>query len=557
MEKLQKILGRFSLLWRTDGLMKEKDDHEEWISNFIPVVIKCMYDISNGQILFDLEVYFGNSKEPIRRDGIPVDKIQKMDWFKDIDCRCCVAPYKATIMKTFLYYQISLMDTVPIINRMGWHLYENKMIYCFGSKVIGATEVNVSEKLKCTFPENVELAFDQKEISRDILEMLCCCGENGYSLFLSGLYSFLGKVFEDAGIEKKYALYLYGKSATYKTTLARYFSCWGPGWDREAIFSLESTNRAREEELTKFSDCMCVLDDLAPLENRSASRQRNDQVGSVIRSTVNNAERKRMVGGKTVSTMVNVLLVVTAERILEIESIMNRCWLLNAEKFLATKEFLEFMKKHPNLIGTFFSFFIDWVINNYEKIICLIQSGWKYYEKANKKSGVVNARIYETFKTILIVHGIFGEYMKEIFPEVWTQEVDQSMQSRINKIFIDNLKTSEMLHEAGRNQSLEERVINALCQMLDSKEIMIYKEYMSCMHEDYRDGKYTYIRSRNLLDLLNKKMGLEELTMNKLSRVLKSRGLISSTDKDLQVNRHGKAYYKLKRSALKEEMEYM
>ncbi len=557
MKEFQKILGKFSLSWRTDGLMKEKKDYEEWISNFIPVVIRCMRDISNGQILFDLDVYFGNSKEPIRRDGIPINKIQKLNWSEDIDCRCYVAPYKATIMKSLLQYQINLMNIVPVINRMGWHLYENRMIYCFGSKVIGVATANVSEKLKCMFPENVEPAFDQKKVSYDILKMLCCCGENGYSLLLSGIYSFLKKVFEDAGIEKKYVLYIYGKSATYKTTLARYFSCWGPGWDRKIIFSLESTNRAREEELTKFSDCMCVLDDLAPLKNRSASKQRDDQIGSIIRSTVNNAERKRMVGGKTVSMMVDVQLVVTAERILEIESIMNRCWLLNAEKFLASKKFLNFIQKHPNLIGTFFSFFIDWVISNYEKIISLIQSGWKYYEKANKKSGVVNARIHETFKTILIVHEIFGEYIKEIFPGVWTQEIDQSMKSRINKIFIDNLKTAEMLHEAGRNQSLEERVINALCQMLESKEIVIYIEYMPFMGEDYGDGKYTYIRSRNLLDLLNKKMGLEELTMNRLSRVLKSRGLISSKDKDLQVNKHGKAYYKLKTSALKEEMEYM
>lgn len=43
--------------------------------------------------------------------------------------------------------------------------------------------------------------------------------------------------------------YIYGETATYKTSVAKFFTVWRREWKSKPIISMESTREAREQEI--------------------------------------------------------------------------------------------------------------------------------------------------------------------------------------------------------------------------------------------------------------------------------------------------------------------
>lgn len=557
MESIENMLDMFCLSWEAKGIMKLGKESQEWISNFIPIVTCYEEDIASEQGLFSMDVYIAGDSEPVHKDGIRVQEIKKIDWTNDINGKCYLAKYKGSIIEQIIQWQLNSMECRPVIDKMGWQFYKGNWIYCLGSDVIGDTSVKVSQRLAQMFDKDQksEKETDEKTICKTVIKMLNCCGENGYSTFLTLLYSILRKIFEYAGIEKTFVLYIYGGTASFKTSLARYYSSWGPGIKNKSILSLESTHSAREAELTEFSDCVCVLDDLAPTENKSTERKRDDQIGSIIRTVVNYTERKKRSGNKTVSFAVDASLVVTAEQLLDVESIMNRCWLLSTQKYPLNKKFLDFMKEHPDLVSAFLPFFIDWVIHNRECICNTIQSEWERIQIKDEDFESTNPRIFETRKIFHLLHIILRGYVDYILPGSLTKELEKTMSSYLHHTYCDNIDTIRKIHAAGKNRSVEQRVLDELLQIINKDELKIGGRYIPYIKDNYEEGKYTYIQSNLLLQALIQKPGLESLKINKLSKILKDRHLISPEGKELQVKRHKKYFYKINTNVLESELD--
>ena len=227
---------------------------------------------------------------------VQLDRVEKLSWEQLTEDRGLVYRKKEQRKLGLLVRtQVSMMkDYRPLISRIGWNSLDGHDFYCLGTELYGVENIAVSDELMAEYPR-----LNQRDMCgvNETLEKVCVLLKNGnpvtYVCFLTMLYSVLRKLFERAGVFKKYVLYIYGETATYKTSVAKFFTVWRREWKSKPIISMESTREAREQEILHFNDCLYLLDDLAPVEQKSNQKMRNDVLASLIRSIANGEGRKK------------------------------------------------------------------------------------------------------------------------------------------------------------------------------------------------------------------------------------------------------------------------
>lgn len=549
---INETMTKLSLSWEEDGLYSVQREKHELVCNFLPIVETCGRDVESGEYFLNMRILIAGDAVPVMRKGMPIRELENKDWYQELDGRCFLMNYKTSHLKKLVMCQVTSMEIMPIVRKTGWGQKSGKWYFRLGDQLWEETSGVHMENKRELQDETQEKLLDA-ELGRKIRRLLKKGGCAVYVTFMTALYAVLRKLFEQAGIYHMYVLYIWGPSATFKTTLAQYFTVWDADMREQVILSLESTYAALESGVMGLSDCMVLLDDLAPMEQKSVNRERNDHLARIIRGTFNRLDRSKCVGNKRISSGVDAGLAITAEQLIGIESVLNRTCLLSTEKTPVTNEFLQFVRSNPYLIQNFMPIFIKWSVENREAICTLIEEKWKLYGQELMEERMIHVRIFDTYRVLRVIQDVF-----EVFCSSEMEKAGKKFFALLDqyhsKAYEKNIEILEEARAAKRGCTLEYKVLKAVCDILNDKDLILLKKGFEGIYgEGYEDKHYIYLISRRLWGKLIQKEGLETLTICKLSKILANHQLIErGKGKDLQVNKYGQSCYRFDKKTIEE-----
>ena len=519
---IEKSLEHLSLAW-SEGVLKDKNN----LCNFLPVVEGCYKDVSTGERYVKIRVQVGldNMSQFIRM--VRLDKVEKLSWEQLTEDRGLVYREKEQRKLGLLVRtQVSMMkDYRPLISRIGWNSLDGHDFYCLGTELYGMEDIAVSDELMAEYPCLNQWGMCRRD---ETLEKVCVLLKNGnpvtYICFLTMLYSVLRKLFERAGVFKKYVLYIYGETATYKTSIAKFFTVWRREWKSKPIISIESTREAREQEISHFNDCLYLLDDLAPVEQKSNQRMRNDVLASLIRSIANGEGRKKGGGNGVREINTDAILVITAEHTLAIPSIMNRTVILSTGSFPIPAEFLKKIREDSDLMEEFITIFLTWVVENQDQIVADIKKSQSYYQPDTDDNK--NIRISENFQILQIVQEIFSTMLRDLCSNQYKNKFIERLNQFLKNAYEDNIEEIHDLSIKSRITGLEGKVICTLEKIWQTEDIQILNKDLYQMGDGYFDKGYYYLRPDILRTKIMELAKLDGLSQNKLTRILDDNGFL-------------------------------
>lgn len=519
---IEKSLEHLSLAW-SEGVLKDKNN----LCNFLPVVEGCYKDVSTGERYVKIRVQVGldNMSQFIRM--VRLDKVEKLSWEQLTEDRGLVYREKEQRKLGLLVRtQVSMMkDYRPLISRIGWNSLDGHDFYCLGTELYGMEDIAVSDELMAEYPCLNQWGMCRRD---ETLEKVCVLLKNGnpvtYICFLTMLYSVLRKLFERAGVFKKYVLYIYGETATYKTSIAKFFTVWRREWKSKPIISIESTREAREQEISHFNDCLYLLDDLAPVEQKSNQRMRNDVLASLIRSIANGEGRKKGGGNGVREINTDAILVITAEHTLAIPSIMNRTVILSTGSFPIPAEFLKKIREDSDLMEEFITIFLTWVVENQDQIVADIKKSQSYYQPDTDDNK--NIRISENFQILQIVQEIFSTMLRDLCSNQYKNKFIERLNQFLKNAYEDNIEEIHDLSIKSRMTGLEGKVICTLEKIWQTEDIQILNKDLYQMGDGYFDKGYYYLRPDILRTKIMELAKLDGLSQNKLTRILDDNGFL-------------------------------
>ena len=517
---IEKSLEHLSLAW-SEGVLKDKNN----LCNFLPVVEGCYKDVSTGEQYVKIRVQVGS--DYTSQLMVQLNKVEKLPWGQLTEYRGIVYGKKAQFKLGLLVRtQVSMMkDYRPLISRIGWNSLDGHDFYCLGTELYGMEDIAVSDELMAEYP-----CLNQWGMCRgdETLEKVCVLLKNGnpvtYICFLTMLYSVLRKLFERAGVFKKYVLYIYGETATYKTSIAKFFTVWRREWKSKPIISIESTREAREQEISHFNDCLYLLDDLAPVEQKSNQRMRNDVLASLIRSIANGEGRKKGGGNGVREINTDAILVITAEHTLAIPSIMNRTVILSTRSFPIPAEFLKKIREDSDLMEEFITIFLTWVVENQDQIVADIKKSQSYYQPDTDDNK--NIRISENFQILQIVQEVFSTMLHDLCSNQYKNKFIERLNQFLKNAYEDNIEEIHDLSIKSRITGLEGKVICTLEKIWQTEDIQILNKDLYQMGDGYFDKGYYYLRPDILRTKIMELAELDGLSQNKLTRILDDNGFL-------------------------------
>ena len=544
--QIGKILTDLSLMWKDGTLYRGDGESIVPVANFLPIVKRCAQDCYTGAYMLDLEIWVANQKTSVNKAHVPFELIQQGDWVQALGAICYVQSHRSRIVRQFVQAQMAEIPPT-IIRKSGWNREGETWSYVFDGM----------ETRKNLEPNNDETGDSHTiviEILQKVKKMLKTGGPCVYISFLIMLYAVLRSIFEEAGITHPLTLYLVGPSQTFKTSLARYFAVW-TDTSPLPVFSLEGRHEDLKKGIQRFSDCLVLLDDLAPMEQTSANRIRNDQIAGLIRDSFNDLnDRPDTKAQQNASNVKMPTLVLTAEQFISIDSVLNRTCLLSTVRTPIPESFLNFQKAHPRLIKEFVPLFISWVVEQRDVLRKYMQKRWEELRLDMDRTEIKHPRVADSYVILRIVQEIFIRLYTDYVEDENEKKFFKKLEKYWRRAYQENLDILEEEQEQKRGRSLDYKVLRTICQWIKEKKLELHGRCVSPIyHDGFIDRHYIYLCVNPLWNRLVQQEGMEKLTVCKLSKILLENQLISAgKGKDLQVKKVGERCYRIDRKELEE-----
>lgn len=439
------------------------------------------------------------------------------------------------------------------VHRNTW--CRHKWVYCTGGEVFPKElaktgDIALDPALGNRFRISHGAALPQRELLESVKELIffrhpavCAC----LLYLVTGL---LRSLFFSVNIPPKFLLYISGNTGTYKTTLANYFfDMYQRGHGVSfASADLTSSEAALQSIIAQLKDCVFILDDLSKGVRQRETMRKENSVNHLIRTAANCEARYVKSGNQVLGEQILCQIAITAEYILDVESIMNRTVLVDLNRFPLTPLVLRFLARTPFLLHSFADFFIQWSAENTEEICHYICESWEGYRKASPTPDD-SPRLRDSIYILAISCGILMDCFRSY--QIETEDMDQVIWENLQMIKeVEESKLQEMrLAEDGCN------LAEAIVKLINSKKTaVVSSECMKNRSADCweRDG-YLYITPDSLLAALKTTLKDESLTKNKISAFLKKKHLLKmDQSKDSTVKWNGIRYYKINCNALGE-----
>ena len=417
------------------GISIDKGTNEPtWITNF------------HIEVVSRVDVYYSSESEPIPHVTLklsfgpekyseefiePLSALDKIRWFsKDTKVRLYPNVAEVTAQRHIADYIRERLPSVEPkkqyrLKRLGVHIIEGEAVFCTGGEVIRPPHDGSSNR-PFIVPDSIPHTLDydpdlsEEEATASMIELISLSPDYGRTLLAYNLMCLMWLLYKFAWKAPRFCLYIYGLTASLKTTLSAFISqIYNRGKGIENPPRLNSSIPKAVELIYEKDHCAIILDDLFPSDSSQIQRKQEETLGETSRIIGDGVVPGRVKGCETKKNPPTVGMIFTAEYLLNsAESTAAR--LLPIEVAPPSHEtrqkLVDFINDKPLVVSSFYRNFIHWVISNYDGAQESLKACWNVYSKLDFAAHYgmdVHARLRETHYYLNTAYVMFLQYCSE------------------------------------------------------------------------------------------------------------------------------------------------
>jgi hypothetical protein len=422
------------LFTKTEGLFlctnvtpeptKNNPDPEErytqtHIANFTVADILVVDVMSNGvkipSVNFSIQHINGIKSELFT---VAIEKIEKIDWHS-LNHRCVFNPtYRngkeclSYILRASLPAQSSKIEYH--LESIGTHIVDDTAIFFAGNEIINPEIPITLPNIKWTPISDTKLAFDpncsEGDADAGMQRIIDLSLETGRVIASFNILNIMRKAFMVERVKPRCCLIVYGETGNKKTTYAAFQS---QLYNRDVPLlsppRLNASIAAAVNLLYEKNDCVVVLDDLYPAQDREIHRQQEKTLFEIIRIIGDGIEPARMRGHKIAKAPPQCGVLFTAEYYIGTGSDAARLLPIKMEKPIDNDK-MTACQREPLMLSTFYRYFICWYITNFNHI-CGLLNEWVIKYRSTKTT--VHPRLQETQFCLEAAYKLYLTYRLE------------------------------------------------------------------------------------------------------------------------------------------------
>lgn len=451
------------------------------MSTFVALPVRQVLKDDGVQTSLWLEIDGWDSMGyPLPRLMVNRSKFSSMDWIGSWPLDAVIMTGNA--IKDRLRCAIELVGArtakkETMYTHYGWRKLSNGWCYLYQGGCIGANQatVDLGEGLTAysldNYPEGLsraDAAITSMNLSNVIAQRVSV-PMLGVT-YLAPLREFLAQ----AGCDPAFAVFLYGRTGSRKSTAAALFlSHFGSFTGRSLPASFNDTSNYIRRKAFAIKDALLVVDDYHPTSSVQERRTMERTAQSLARAFGDNAERGRLGADLTIQTSMppRSLAVISGEDVPDIgESGVSRYYIINVEEndVPANVELTDMQQRaQGGELRAAMRGYIEWLIPQADNLsVELAEMFYSYRARAQEcfKGNNVHGRTVEAVAQIMIGLTMMNRYYASL--GIYTSELAADVTEELWQIVTDNSRAQS---ESSREDKPSMMFLSALRELLASK----------------------------------------------------------------------------------------
>lgn len=395
-------------------------------------------------------------------------------------------------LKNYIAEQFKFIEAKIEYIHIGWRKISNKFVYLHGGGAIGSNLQGI--KGDSTKVIKILSNKSKQEVLRETLNMINISDKHSKTLPLL-LYSHLAvmkEVFVKAGVEPHFILWIYGLTGSMKTSVARvFFNIFNR--DKEYLTAtFKDTKTAIEIKATEYKDSVLVVDDYHPTTSTYEKREMQSLASNILRMYGDGIAKSRSNKylEKAKEFPPRGMCVITGEDIIGGESSVARFIGIEVASGDYKTEVLSYHQRNPLLFSTHIYYFIEWVSNNFERIINHIKNCFQIYR--NEISNLYrHKRLSDSYAILILTTDILVEYCRSVI------DINQEEMMRVLVYSKEIIRDTIKVHEQSTTKedpailyliAIQELLISKRCRVIKNGE-----DYNNSNIIGFEDEEFYYL----------------------------------------------------------------
>lgn len=380
------------------------DEKDNPVSNFFPQVLgEVSVHTSHGiETYVNLRLYF-NDGNPSETFMIPLTDIDKINWLSK-DKRCIINSPQRKSKEYIANLIVAGLTNVPnkeevyFLDRMGIHNINDAIIFVAGDRVIArSSDKDSLPKIKIAslgFKLDIDTMLTPRETFEGVRELIRLSPEMGRPLMAHSISGIMRSAFITAGATPSSILEIIGDSGSFKTfytpTITQLYN---RAEEVKITARLNASDRFIEDILYNYCECTAVIDDRCTAESSKIKKKNDDTAEEIMRRVGDNIGRGRMDGKTMVQIKPRGNAVFTGEYATGVKSTVARGLMVMVTTPIDGRKLDKYQRQQPLMVSTFYYFFIQWYVDNYNKICAELS---KRLTKFRETVPEIHARLRQT-----------------------------------------------------------------------------------------------------------------------------------------------------------------
>lgn len=320
-----------------------------------------------------------NDQNDIYAPGrIPTDhNLEKTEWNKE-DPRCIADAQKNnSATENACDFRSQSTETLPHktgnrINRIGLNYINNSIVFVAGDRVFTRSSnqsIPIDKTDITEFKLDIDKSIMLQEAFEGLSELISLVPGVGWALLAHTISGFIREAFVKAGFTPDTVLMIVGKSGMLKSSyVPQITQLYNRSDGIKANSRFNSTKRYIEDSLFEYRNCTYVLDDIHTGSSSSIKKKNETTAEEIIRQISDNIGRGTKNGKELRQRNFEGNVVFIGEYTIGAESTLPRVLFVEISKRPNGKVLDKYQRSKSLLVSTFYSYFIQWYVDNFDDI---------------------------------------------------------------------------------------------------------------------------------------------------------------------------------------------
>lgn len=398
-----------------------RDANNKGVATFIPKVLSKVDKVRTETIEHYVRLSLEFNGDEVTTVLAPLKEIEQVNW-PDYDQRCIlnqkypkVGIYIGNVIRKNVNNAVT--ETIYVWERLGIHFINNIPIFAAGDRIIFRSPCNDEEpkiELKdLGFRLDINPNLSKEEAFEGVMDLINLSPEIGSVLVAHVISGIIRRAFKEAGFKPSTVLVVAGESGMLKSSyVPQLTQLYNRADQIKAETRFNSTTRFIEDMLYEYSECTVVIDDLHTAESKEIKKRNAVTAEEILRRISDDTGRGHKEGSSLIQKEFRGNVVFIQEYVSGKESSIPRALVVNLTKRPDGNILDKYQRRLSLHVSTFYSFFIQWYVENFEDIRDEIDVRLSKFREATTDSAI-HGRLRDTQFYMQISFMFFLEFCRE------------------------------------------------------------------------------------------------------------------------------------------------